>query len=350
MIEGALRRSSALRDAIQALERTRRLIVVVVDDDRQLAGTISDGDVRRALLRNLDLASSVEDVMNPSPIVATDDMGAADLVDFMLTNGVAAVPVIDSQGQCTRIVQARDFDQAQDETSGETGFACAVIMAGGEGRRLRPLTENRPKPMILIGGVPLLERQVRRLVKSGITTINVSTNYLGHIIEEFLGDGHAFGAQIDYLREHTKLGTAGALSLLECTPSGTVLVVNGDVLTNSDYGQFYSFHKETAAAITVGAISYNVDIPFGVLRIKEHDVIAIEEKPTQRFLCNAGIYAVEPDVLGLVPSDTAFDMTELIQAALDAGHRVAVFPIHEYWNDIGTPSDLERAKKETAAL
>ena len=350
MIDGALRHGTTLRDAIQALERTRRLIVVVVDDDGRLAGTISDGDVRRALLRGLGLTSPVDDVMHADPIVATDDMTQENLLNFMLTRGVAAVPVVDLDGRCTRIVQARDLDHPEGAATGETGFACAVIMAGGEGRRLRPLTENRPKPMVMIGGVPLLERQVRRIVSFGITRIHVSTNYLGHIIEDFLGDGRAFGAEINYLREHRKLGTAGALSLLEHRPDGTVLVINGDVLTNSNYGQLYSFHREAEAAITVGAVSYHVDIPFGVLRLEEADVVAVEEKPTQRFLCNAGVYAVEPSVLDLVPEDTAFDMTDLIQAALDRDHGIAAFPIHEYWNDIGTPSDLERAKQESASL
>lgn len=350
MIDGAVVRGAPLRVAVATLEETRRLIAVVVDGEGRLEGTISDGDVRRALLRGLDLASPVEEVMNPAPIAAGATMRDDELADFLLSRGVAAAPVVDDSGRVLRIVQARDLELSAGDGHEAAGFACAVIMAGGEGRRLRPLTENRPKPMILIGGVPLLERHVRRMVDCGITRIHVSTNYLGHIIEDFLGDGAAFGATIGYLREKTKLGTAGALSLLEARPEGTVLVINGDVLTSSDYSRLHSFHAEAGAAITVGAVSYHVEIPFGVLRIDNHRVAAVEEKPTQRFLCNAGIYAVEPYILNLVPDGTAFDMTDLIETALARGERVAAFPIHEYWNDIGTPSDLERAKRESDKL
>lgn len=174
-------------------------------------------------------------------------------------------------------------------------------MAGGEGMRLRPLTETIPKPMVDIGGVPLIERQIQRLVRAGIRRAYISVNYLSHIIEKHFGDGVDFGLEICYLREQEKLGTAGALSLLPERPVAPIIVMNGDILTTSDFGSLYAFHNNYSAQVTVAAVDYRVNIPYGVIRAEGPYVTELAEKPSQRFLCNAGIYAVSPLALGMLP-------------------------------------------------
>ena len=200
--------------------------------------------------------------------------------------------------------------------------------------------------MIDIGGVPLLERQVRAIVGSGLRRIFISTNYLGHMIEQHFGDGSSLGAEIGYLRERSKLGTAGALSLLPTRPAGPLLVINGDILTRSQFGTLLDYHKETDGFITVAAVVHRVEIPFGVLRIEGSRATGLDEKPSESFLCNAGMYVLRPEALDLIPEATSIDMTDVIGKAIAQGKNVSVFPIHEYWTDIGSPVDLERALAE----
>jgi dTDP-glucose pyrophosphorylase len=344
MIEPILRRNASLRDAVELLERSRRLIVAVCDDDGRLLGVMSDGDVRRALLAGKALDSPAADAMSRHPIVGSASASLDEIRHLMRVRGVAAIPLVDEAFRFSRVVTALDADEEAPHHGGEA-YSAAVIMAGGEGRRLRPLTNDRPKPMIEIGGVPLLERQVRAMARAGLRRIYIATNYLGHMIEEHFGDGSAFGVPISYLREDEKLGTAGALSLLPEQPAGPLLVVNGDVLTTCDFGRLLAYHGEAQASVTVAAIVYRVDIPFGVLRLEEARVRGIEEKPSESFLCNAGMYVLGPDALSLVPASREFNMTDLIHAALAEGRPVTAFPIHEYWSDIGSPGDLDRALK-----
>ncbi|NJO53457.1 MAG: CBS domain-containing protein [Bacteroidales bacterium] len=349
MTEPIVVAGAPLRDAVAAIERTRRLIAVVVDDRNRLLGVISDGDVRRALLAGKGLDSPAAEAMTREPIVAPASTRPDEVFDLMQARGVAAVPVVEADGRFVRVVQIHDFAESG-PPGGAEGFAAAVVMAGGEGRRLRPLTVDRPKPMIDIGGVPLIERQVRTMIRGGLRRIYISTNYLAHVIEEHFGDGSSFGAEIRYLREHKKLGTAGALSLLPERPAGPLLVINGDVLTTSDFGKLLAFHIETGAFVTVGAVIYRVEIPFGVLRVSGVRAVGLEEKPSQSFLCNAGMYVLAPGALDLVPPDSAINMTDVIEAAIAAGRHISVFPIHEYWSDIGNPSDLQRAMAEFEAV
>jgi len=345
MIERTLSANARLVDAIRAIESSVRRIAVVVADDQRLLGTMTDGDVRRCLLAAGTLETPVAQAMNQQPLTAP--LGSSDgyLLDLMRRGNILAVPLLDSEGRFQRLVHRNDL--APGETQRETAdFEFAVVMAGGEGTRLRPITDRIPKPMVDIGGVPLLERQLLRLVKAGIRRVYLSVNYLGHVIEAHFGDGTALGLQICYLREEQKLGTAGALSLLPEQPERSIVVMNGDVLTTSDFGSLSAFHASHGAEITVAAVDYRIDIPFGVVHTSGPYVTGLAEKPSQRFLCNAGIYAVSPQALKWVPPGRSFNMTDLIETCLARARRVAVFPVHEYWSDIGTPADLERARSQ----
>jgi len=346
MNDPVISQGATIRDAVAALETARCLLVAVVAGDRTLIGIVSDGDIRRALLSGNNLEAPVTQAMNRSPITASSQLGEQQLLHFLVSSGVAAAPVVDRDRRFVRIAQTTDFRYESSTPSSDARYAAAVIMAGGEGRRLMPVTVDRPKPMIEVGGVPLLERQIRSIVRSGLRSIYISTNYLGHIIESHFGDGSALGAEIHYLREKSKLGTAGALSLLPSRPSGPLLVINGDILTRSRFGALLDYHNETGGFITVAAVSHRVEIPFGVLRVEDGRATALDEKPSESFLCNAGIYVLQPEALDFVPADTRVDMTEVIAAAIAQGRNVSVFPIHEYWTDIGSPVDLERAMAE----
>ena len=345
MNEPILAPDATLRDAIRVIEQTRRLIGAVVADDGKLLGILSDGDIRRAILAGQGLDDLAVKAMTRDPIVALASQPDR-WFELMRERGVGAVPVVDEAGRFVRVVEVYDFAGAQRSWRGGEGFAAAVIMAGGEGRRLLPITLDRPKPMVEIGGVPLLERLVRAIVESGIKRIFIATNYLGHVIEDHFHDGAGVGADIQYLREPRKLGTAGALSLLPETPAGPILVINGDVVTTADFGKLLDYHKETEAAITVAATMYRVVIPFGVLRLERDRAVAIEEKPSESYLCNAGIYVLGPAAIRQIPPDVQIDMTDIVGKAISAGDRVSVFPIHEYWADIGNHGDLKQVLKK----
>ena len=343
MTERALQPNAQLVEAVRAIEASRRRIAVVVDGDRRVVGTLTDGDIRRCLLMGGTLETPVSQAMNRTPVTA--DVGSPEgyLLDLLRRGNIMALPLVDEQGRFQRIVHITDLEQ-EEEAGGAHGFAFAVIMAGGEGTRLRPLTERIPKPMVDIGGVPMLERQIERLSQAGLKRIYIAVNYLSHVIEEHFKDGDDFGVEIRYLRESERLGTAGALSLLPERPTAPIILMNGDILTTSDFASLYDFHLAHGARITVAAVDYRVNIPYGVIRSDGPYVTGLTEKPSQRFLCNAGIYAVSPECLHLLEGVSFTNVTDLIDVCLHRALPVAVFPVHEYWSDVGTPDDLEKAR------
>jgi dTDP-glucose pyrophosphorylase len=347
MSESTLNSGNTLMDAVQLIENSVKRLAIVLSEDKHVVGTLTDGDIRRCLLGGCTLDTLVTEAMNYSPVITSVNASDTSLRKLLDKNNIRALPLVDANECYVRTFHEMEFFSDTGETQTEKTFSAAIIMAGGEGTRLRPFTENLPKPMIEINGIPLLERQVRRLAKMGMTTIYISVNYLSEIIKEHFGDGHNFGVVINYLDEDKKLGTAGALSLLpELEKSQSIIVMNGDILTTSDFVNLFHFHKEHDSMITVSAINYHVDIPYGVIDFKGVEVKALLEKPSQTFFCNAGIYALSVDVLKDIPMDTFWNMTDLIDKCLLNKNKVTVFPVHEYWSDIGTPEDLEQARKE----
>jgi len=333
-----------LMEAVRAIESSHRRMAVVVDVEQRLMGTLTDGDVRRCLLAGGSLQTPVSQAMNASPLVAMEGSSASHLIDLMGKRNVMAVPIVDERMRFQRLVHLIDLELPERSVSTPAKFDFAVIMAGGEGARLRPITATIPKPMVDIDGTPLLERQIERLVRAGLKRIYLSVNYLSHVIESHFGDGASFGVEIHYLREHEKLGTAGALALLSERPTGPILVMNGDILTTFDFGSLHAFHQTHDAQVTVTAVDYRINVPYGVINTKGVYATGLVEKPSQRFLCNAGIYAVSPQALDLLQGTGYVNMTDIIDACLTLELPVAVFPVHEYWSDIGTPDDLEKAR------
>lgn len=338
-----LRFDQTVEDALAAINVSGRHLAVVVDAAGRLAGIISDGSIRRALLAGTRLHDTVTvtGLISTDPVLIPEGLDPAQAESLLLENGIDFAPVIDADGRPIGLLHIRDLHSRPLQ-------AAAVIMAGGEGRRLLPLTKDTPKPLIDVGGKPLIEHIVRQLSHAGIDNLHVSVNYLADKIKSHLGDGAEWGTQISYLEEIDKLGTAGALSLLPADVDHPLLVMNGDIMTNSDFRHLLDFHRYHKAALTVCVVEYSFAIPYGVFSIDDGHVTGLMEKPEHKVPINAGIYVVEPRLLKLIPPGRRYDMTNLIEDCLKAGEPVVPYLIHEHWMDIGNPRDLETARSLAA--
>ena len=346
MKTGCLAVSNSLMDSIERIESSSSRLAVVLSESNTVLGTVTDGDVRRHLLGGGSLQDDVVDAMNSSPIVGRNTDSKSVLLGLLRENNIRSLPLIDQNKKFLRIVCDLELSDANVDDGALPSFPVAVIMAGGKGRRLGDITKNLPKPMVKIQGVPLLERLVLDLAKGGVDQIFISINYLGHLIKDYFGDGSKYGISIQYLEENIELGTGGALSLLpNFTDQTPILVMNGDILTTLQYSALLETHISHEASITIGAVNYESQVPYGVITHSSGLVSEIIEKPTHVHLCNAGIYAISSEVLKFIPRGQFFNITDLIQNCLGSGRRVGVFPLHEYWSDIGTPDDLEVARE-----
>lgn len=330
--------ASTVEQAIRNLDRSGLQIVMVVAESGALVGTLTDGDIRRGLLRDLSMASSTQSLIYRSPLVVPPGLGRETVLQLMRANKLHQLPVVDEN---RRVVGLHLWDELmQPSARGNT----MIIMAGGKGTRLRPHTENCPKPLLPVGGKPMLEHIIERAKSEGFSHFVIAIHYLGHMIEEHFGDGSRFGVQIDYLREDRPLGTAGALGLLQQRPREAFLVTNGDVLTDIRYGELLDFHLRHAAAATMAVRLHEWQHPFGVVRIDGVDIVGFEEKPVARSHINAGVYALEPHTLGLLAAGEHCDMPALFARVLEQAARTIVYPMHEPWLDVGRADDLERAQ------
>lgn len=334
--------SATIMDAVDRLDRTSLQIVLVVSADRHLLGTVTDGDVRRGLLRGVPLSASVLEIANRAPATVPPGGRRASHVRLMQQRDIRHLPVIQADRTVTGLVLL-------DDLIGRKGGqdTPVVIMAGGLGNRLRPLTEQTPKPLLTVGGRTILETLLERLADQGFQQFHFAVRYKAAMIRDRFGDGRAWGVHITYIEEEEQLGTAGALRLLHAVPSVPLLVVNGDLMTNVNAVRMLEFHEEQQATATMGVREYEVQIPFGVVTTDGIRITALEEKPVQRALINGGIYCLSPEALAHVPPSGRFDMTDLFRTLIADGVPTAAFPIHEYWLDVGRPEDLARARDIT---
>jgi dTDP-glucose pyrophosphorylase len=336
---------ATVREAIKCIDGGAIEIALVADPRRRLIGTVTDGDVRRALLAGATLEDPIDSIVHRDPVTAPYGIEAAGLLTLMTSRGIDQVPLIEN-GRVVDVAFMRDLI-AKDEKDDHP----VVLMAGGRGTRLYPLTENTPKPMLPVGDKPLLERVVGQVRNAGFSRVLIAINYRGDVIEEHFGDGSRYGVEIDYLREHEPLGSAGALRLASAELDRTFVVMNADLLTNVNLAALMRFHVQETNALTVGVRQYALELPYGIAELDGTRIVSLDEKPTHTFFVNAGIYVVDPVVVRLM-SDSAgrFDMTDLIDAALAAELRVGGFPIREYWIDIGQLADYQRAESDHATM
>lgn len=328
---------TTLREALQTIDVAGCQIALVVDEGRRLLGTLSDGDVRRGLLRGLELGDRVTSAMHSQPTCAYDTEDRRAILVRMRRLGLHQIPLIDATGRVVGLEVVDDF------LTPAVRDNWVVIMAGGLGRRLHELTRETPKPMLMVGNRPLLETIVRGYADQGFRRFYLAVNYRAEQIEKYFGDGSAFDVEILYLREKRRLGTAGALSLLPEKPSMPLLVSNADLLTKEDYGQLVDRHLHSGADATMAVRDYEMQVPFGVVRERDGVIEGIEEKPIQRFTVSAGMYVLSPQVLDLVPRECHFDMPLLFEAMVAKGMRTRCQTIEGYWLDIGRLPDYERA-------
>ncbi len=329
--------SATLHQAIRVLEETGLQIVLIVSKQNTLSGTVTDGDIRRGLLRGLNLETSVETVMFRSPFVVPPEMGREMVLELMRANKLLQLPVVDAKH---RVVGLHSWDKIAAPAARDN---LMVIMAGGLGKRLHPLTEDCPKPMLPVAGKPMLEHIIERAKSQGFTRFILAIHYLGHRIEQHFGNGERWGVHIDYLREKMPLGTAGALGLLTPPPKLPVVVTNGDVLTDIHYGEVLDFHERYQATATMAVRQHEWQHPFGVVRIQGVDIAGFEEKPVYRTHVNAGIYILDPSTLALLKKGELCDMPTLFERLQAKGKKIVAYPMHEPWLDVGRPDDLPRA-------
>ncbi|MES2016802.1 MAG: nucleotidyltransferase family protein [Pseudomonadota bacterium] len=333
---------ATLQQGIRCLDDTALQIALIVDADGVLLGALTDGDIRRGLLRGLQLSSPIEHIINRDPLVVPPQWGRDMVLQLMQANKVRQLPVIDERRHVIGLHLWEDLLAPGKRPN------TMVIMAGGRGTRLRPHTENCPKPMLEVGGKPMLEHIIERAKGEGFGRFVLALHYLGHMVEEHFGDGARLNVQIDYLREKDPLGTAGALGLLQQAPDESFLVTNGDVLTDIRYGELLDFHRRHNAVATMAVRLHEWQHPFGVVKTKGVDIIGFEEKPIARSHINAGVYVLEPGALALLGKDEHCDMPQLFQRLQQGAARTIVYPMHEPWLDVGRPDDLELARGKHA--
>lgn len=329
---------STIQQAIHSLETSSMKIVLAVSEGDKLVGTLSDGDIRRAFLRGLKLESVIDDVIQRNPLAVPPEIGRDLVLQLMQINKIQQLPIVNQEGKVVGLHVWNDIiaPKAIDNMM--------LIMAGGKGTRLRPHTENCPKPMLEVGGKPMLQHIIEKARADGFQNFVVSLHYLGHIVEEHFGDGSRYKVHIEYLREDAPLGTAGCLSLLSKIPELPFIVTNGDVLTDIHYNEFLDFHNRHEANATMAVRQYEVQNQFGVVRTKGIEIEGFEEKPVYRSHVNAGIYVLEPCVLKYLERQQHCDMPTLFERIKQNAGRTIVYPMHEPWLDVGRPEDLANAR------
>lgn len=340
--DAVLQEGGSIEQAIRCLNDAALQIVLVINRKGELVGTITDGDIRRGLLRGLNVQSLTDGIVFRNPLVAPPDMRSDAVAQLMRANRIHQLPVVDEQ---RRVVGLHLWDEIGGPAERPN---LMVIMAGGLGSRLQPHTENCPKPLLPVAGKPMLEHIIERAKSEGFGHFVLAVRYLGHMIEEHFGDGARWGVQIGYLREEEPLGTAGALCLLSPRPELPFIVTNGDVLTDIRYGELLDFHVRNKAAATMAVRMYEWQHPFGVVQTRGVEIIGFEEKPVHRTHVNAGVYVLNPPTLDSLPANERLDMPALFETIRLVGGRAVVYPMHEPWLDVGRPSDYDEAYRAVA--
>jgi dTDP-glucose pyrophosphorylase len=337
----SVRPEQTIREAIGVVDSNARQVALVLDTENHLLGVITDGDVRRGILRGVDLDAPVAEIMNSNPKTARVSDDPDDILITMSELSVRHMPLIDSNGVVVGLFTGDGNIHVPAISTP------VVLMAGGRGQRLYPLTKDVPKPMLPVGGVPLIEIILRNIAAQGFVNVFISVNYLAQVIIDHVGDGSKFGLAVTYLHEDKPLGTAGALSQLDGAITEPFMVMNSDLLTRVNLRRLMAFHLDQASSATVGVREHVIEIPFGVVNLDGARVASMEEKPSHRSLVNAGIYALNPDALSVLPGGEYCDMPTLLSLLMERGENVSAFPIHEQWLDVGRPEDLSLARNDS---
>ena len=329
-----------MKQALLKLDQTALQILLVMDEDNKLLGTITDGDIRRGLLKGMGLDEAIESVVFATPIVGHINESNQDIIKKAVNAKIHQIPIVDSDN---KVVGLKEIDEL---LKPEVKLNKVVLMVGGLGTRLHPLTKDMPKPMLKVGDKPILQSIVERFASHGFVNIVMCVNYKARTIQDYFGNGEKFGVQIEYVLEQERMGTAGALSLLTTRPGEALFVMNGDLLTNVNFESLLDYHQMHKAAATMCVREYDFQVPYGVVNIDGHKLTSIVEKPLHKFFVSAGIYMLSPQVLDLIPNGEYYDMPTLFEKLIAENQNTVSFPIHEYWLDIGRMNEYEQANRE----
>jgi dTDP-glucose pyrophosphorylase/CBS domain-containing protein len=333
--------TDTMRNVLSVIDESAMQIALVVDDGCHLQGTITDGDIRRALLRGDGLDTPVSQFMNANPITGLVDEDPHSWQRTMERYTLQHLPLLDANGCIQELVRkAKPKEPSRDNR--------VVLMAGGMGTRLRPLTQQRPKPLLKVGEKPIIQTIIENFASQGFHNFTLCINYEGEQIKAFCGDGRKWDVNIDYIEEQKRLGTAGALSLLNTRPDQPFFVMNGDVLTKVDFVRLLGFHEKQHNTATMCVREYRYQIPYGVVKLDQHRIVDLKEKPVEYYNVNAGVYFLEPSVLDCIPKNQYFDMTQLFEKLIAEKIQVGSFPLREYWMDVGRMEDFEQAHMDYA--
>ena len=335
-----LRQNATIKEALGIIDSGAMQIALVVDDNDKLLGTLTDGDIRRGILRGLDLDSSIETIVFKEPAIAKISSTKEEILKIALSKKLHQIPIIDDNGIVLDLKEIEELVEPKIKTNR------VILMVGGLGTRLRPLTQDMPKPMLKVGNKPILQTIVEKFAEYGFVNITMCVNFNASIIRDYFGDGKEFGVNIDYVLEQKRMGTAGALSLLKERPSEPFFVMNGDLLTNVNFEHIFNYHMLNKATATMCVREYDYEVPYGVVKMNDNKIIEIAEKPVQKFFVSAGIYMLSPEILDLIPKNEFYDMPALFEKLIKLSKNVISFPIREYWLDIGRMEEYQRANEE----
>jgi dTDP-glucose pyrophosphorylase len=343
LLEYCLQPNDPMLDAIERLNRNTTKLVLVTSAAGQLLGSVTDGDIRRALLKHEGTNTPIKDIMNTSPKSLHILEDPNNYFNITSKYGIPAIPQVDDLGRVVNILGSELAEKKKNNP--------VFLMAGGFGTRLRPLTDDCPKPMLKVGNKPILENILEQFIQSGFHDFYISTHYLNEQIENYFGNGNKFGVSIKYINEDTPLGTAGAISLLpEATKDKHIIMMNGDLLTKINFDDMLDFHLSEEADITVAVKDHHIQVPYGVIEHTKGLITDIKEKPIEHYFINAGVYCISPGILKSVVSKKFLDMPTLIDGQVQSDGHVSMFPIHEYWLDIGQMNDYEQAQTDVLKL
>ncbi len=331
---------STIKEALQIIDLGAVKFAIVVDENDKLIGTLTDGDVRRAILDGKALDTTIETVYFKEPTVVNVNNTKEEIINLCASKKIYQIPILDNEGRVVSI------DLLDELLKPETHANKVVLMVGGIGTRLRPLTDNTPKPMLPVGGKPILQTIVEKFVSYGFINIVMCVGYKSNIIQEFFEDGSKFGANIEYILEAKRMGTTGALTLLNTKPDEAFFVMNGDLLTNVNFNHLLEFHLANKAMATMCVRAYDFQVPYGVVNVEDNNILSIEEKPIQKFFVSAGIYILDPSCIELIPDNKFYDMPTLFEKLIHMNERTVSFPLREYWLDIGRIEEYEKANLE----
>ncbi len=331
---------STIKEALQIIDLGAVKFAIVVDKDDKLIGTLTDGDIRRAILDGKTLDTKIENVYFKEPTVVNVNNTKEEIINLCTSKKIYQIPVVDNEGKVVSI------DLLDELLKPEVHANKVVLMVGGLGTRLRPLTDNTPKPMLPVGGKPILQTIVEKFVSYGFVNIVMCVGYKSNVIQDFFEDGSKFGASIEYILEDKRMGTAGALTLLETKPSEPFFVMNGDLLTNVNFEHLLEFHLANTAMATMCVREYDFQVPYGVVNVEGGKILSIEEKPVQKFFVSAGIYMLDPQCIKNIPEDEFYDMPTLFEKLIAMNENTISFPLREYWLDIGRMEEYEKANLE----